>query len=33
MNLNDIPNLTDEVTKYLESIESLGIKEAIKIVL
>ncbi|HEX9026241.1 MAG TPA: tagaturonate reductase [Clostridium sp.] len=33
MNLNDIPNLTYEVTKYLESIESLGIKEAIKIVL
>ena len=33
MNLNDIPNLTQEVTKYLESIESLGIKEAIKIVL
>ncbi|AWK51914.1 hypothetical protein DIC82_13195 [Clostridium beijerinckii] len=33
MNLNDIPNLTDEVTKYLEQIESLGMKEAIKIVL
>ena len=33
MNLNDIPNLTQEVTKYLESIESLGIKESIKIVL
>jgi len=33
MNLNDIPNLTQEVTKYLESIESLGIKEAIKEVL
>ena len=33
MNLNDIPSLTDEVTKYLESIEKLGIKEAIKIVL
>ena len=33
MNLNDIPNLTQEVTKYLEAIETLGIKEAIKIVL
>ncbi len=33
MNLNDIPNLTSEVTKYLETIESLGMKEAIKEVL
>jgi len=33
MNLNDLPNLTDEVTKYLESIESLGMKEAVKLVL
>jgi len=33
MNLNDIPNLTNEVTKYLETIESLGMKEAIKEVL
>ena len=33
MNLNDVPNLTQEITKYLVAIESLGIKEAIKIVL
>ncbi len=33
MNLNEIPNLTDEVTKYLISIEKLGMKEAIKEVL
>ncbi len=33
MNLNDIPNLTNQVTEYLESIETLGMKEAIKIVL
>ncbi|AWK51910.1 tagaturonate reductase [Clostridium beijerinckii] len=33
MNLNDIPNLTNEVTKYLQEIESLGMKEAVKIVL
>ena len=33
MNLNDIPNLTNEVNKYLEAIESLGMKEAIKEVL
>jgi len=33
MNLNDIPNLTNEITKYLETIESLGMKEAIKEVL
>lgn len=33
MNLNEIPDLTEEVTNYLESIETLGIKEAIKIVL
>lgn len=32
-NLNEIPNLTIEVTKYLELIESLGMKEAIKEVL
>src|SRR5471030_119270 len=30
MNLNEIPNLTDEVTKYLISIEKLGMKESIK---
>lgn len=29
MNLNEIPNLTDEVTKYLISIEKLGMKEAV----
>jgi len=33
MNLNDIPNLTNEVTKYLQEIERLGMKEAVKIVL
>lgn len=33
MNLNGIPNLTDEVTKYLISIEKLGMKEAVKSVL
>jgi len=33
MNLNEITNLTDEVTKYLISIEKLGMKEAIKEVL
>lgn len=32
-NLNEIPNLTDEVAKYLEAIETLGMKEAVKIVL
>jgi tagaturonate reductase len=32
-NLNDIPNLTDEVVRYLEIIESVGMKEAIKEVL
>ncbi|MDT8717399.1 tagaturonate reductase [Clostridium sp. 19966] len=29
-NLNEIPGLTDAVTKYLVSIEKLGIKEALK---
>jgi Mannitol-1-phosphate/altronate dehydrogenases len=33
MNLNEIPNLTDVVTKYLISIEKLGMKEAVKEVL
>jgi Mannitol-1-phosphate/altronate dehydrogenases len=33
MNLNEIPNLTNEVTKYLISIEKLGMKEAVKEVL
>lgn len=33
MNLNEIPNLTDEVAKYLISIEKSGMKEAIKEVL
>lgn len=32
-NLNDIPNLTNEVTRYLSLIEELGMKEAIKEVL
>jgi len=32
-NLNDIPNLTDEVSRYLEIIEKVGMKEAIKEVL
>ena len=32
-NLNEISDLTDEVTKYLELIETLGMKEAIKIAL
>ncbi len=31
--LNQIPRLNDEVTKYLDAIEKFGIKEAIKIVL
>jgi tagaturonate reductase len=31
--LNQIHGLTDEITKYLEAIEKVGIKEAIKIVL
>ncbi|NMF06779.1 tagaturonate reductase [Clostridium beijerinckii] len=29
-NLNGIPNLTDEVSRYLEIIEKVGMKEAIK---
>ncbi|NRY62771.1 tagaturonate reductase [Clostridium beijerinckii] len=29
-NLNEIPNLTDEVSRYLEIIEKVGMKEAIK---
>jgi tagaturonate reductase len=33
MNLNDVPGLTDEVTKYLIFIERSGMKEAIKEVL
>ncbi|MDR3594130.1 tagaturonate reductase [Clostridium sp.] len=33
MNLNEIPNLTDEVTRYLILIEKLGMKEAVKEVL
>jgi tagaturonate reductase len=33
MNLNEIPNLTDEVAKYLILIEKLGMKEAVKEVL
>lgn len=33
MNLNEIPNLTDAVTKYLISIEKLGMKEAVKTVI
>ncbi|EKQ57066.1 MULTISPECIES: tagaturonate reductase [unclassified Clostridium] len=32
-NLNEIPNLTAEVTKYLELIETAGMKEAVKAVL
>ncbi|OOM69750.1 tagaturonate reductase [Clostridium sp. BL-8] len=32
-NLNQISGLNDEVTKYLEAIEKLGIKEAIKMAL
>ncbi|RII34517.1 tagaturonate reductase [Clostridium chromiireducens] len=31
--LNDIPNLTDEVSRYLEIIEKVGMKEAVKEVL
>nr|WP_312292058.1 tagaturonate reductase [Clostridium chromiireducens] len=33
MDLNGIPNLTEEITKYLILIETLGMKEAIKEVL
>jgi len=33
MDLNQIPNLTDEITKYLILIEKLGMKDAIKEVL
>ncbi|MBC2418279.1 tagaturonate reductase, partial [Clostridium beijerinckii] len=29
-NLNEIPNLADEVSRYLEIIEEVGMKEAIK---
>jgi len=32
-NLNNIPNLTDEVSRYLEIIEKVGMKEAVKEVL
>ncbi len=32
-NLNEIPNLTDEISRYLEIIEKVGMKEAIKEVL
>jgi len=32
-NLNEIPNLTDEVSRYLEIIEKVGMKDAIKEVL
>ena len=32
-NLNDIPNLTDEVSRYLEIIGKVGMKEAVKEVL
>lgn len=33
MNLNEIPSLTDEVTRYLALIEKVGMKEAVKEVL
>ncbi|WP_238948018.1 tagaturonate reductase [Clostridium sp. YIM B02569] len=32
-NLNEIPNLTDEVSRYLEIIEKVGMKDAVKEVL
>ncbi len=32
-NLNEIPNLTDEVSRYLEVIEKVGMKDAVKEVL
>ncbi|EKQ57063.1 MULTISPECIES: tagaturonate reductase [unclassified Clostridium] len=32
-NLNEIPNLTVEVTRYLDVIETIGMKEAVKTVL
>ncbi|MCI1577699.1 MAG: tagaturonate reductase [Clostridium beijerinckii] len=32
-NLNEIPNLADEISRYLEIIEKVGMKEAVKVVL
>ncbi|MBC2456434.1 tagaturonate reductase [Clostridium beijerinckii] len=32
-NLNEIPNLSDEISRYLEIIEKVGMKEAVKVVL